>query len=78
MASEPIPGNATRWSRAKMSERSGLSALTVGRIQKVFELEPRRADRCKLSSGPLFVDKVYDIIGLYVNPPDSAIVCCVD
>lgn len=75
---ESTPAHATHWSRSKMAAKSGLSASTVGRIWKAFELEPHRADGFKLSSDPLFVDKVYDIIGLYLNPPESAVVLCVD
>jgi transposase len=65
---EQTPTNATHWSRTKMAERSGLSPSTIGRIWKAFELKPHRADGFKLSNDPLFVDKVYDIIGLYLNP----------
>jgi transposase len=75
---ESRPANATHWSRAKMAQRSGLSKSSVGRIWKAFELKPHRAETFKLSNDPLFVDKVFDIIGLYVNPPDAAVVLCVD
>jgi transposase/transcriptional regulator with XRE-family HTH domain/DNA-binding CsgD family transcriptional regulator len=75
---ESTPKNATHWSRAKMAQRSGLSASTIGRIWKAFELKPHRADGFKLSNDPLFVDKVYDIVGLYIDPPDAAVVLCVD
>jgi transposase/DNA-binding CsgD family transcriptional regulator/transcriptional regulator with XRE-family HTH domain len=75
---ESTPANATHWSRAKMAKRSGLSASTIGRIWKAFELKPHRADGFKLSNDPLFVDKVYDVIGLYLNPPEGAVVYCVD
>ena len=75
---ESTPKNATHWSRAKMAERSGLSASTIGRIWKAFELKPHRTDGFKLSNDPLFVDKVYDVVGLYLNPPEGAVVYCVD
>ena len=75
---ESTPKNATHWSRAKMAERSGLSPSTIGRIWKAFELKPHRADGFKLSNDPLFVGKVYDIVGLYLNPPEAAVVYCVD
>lgn len=66
---ESTPKNATHWSRAKMADRSGLSKSTIGRIWKAFELKPHREDGFKLSNDPQFVDKVYDIVGLYLDPP---------
>jgi transposase len=75
---ESAPATATHWSRAKMAERTGLSRSTIGRIWRSFDLRPHRADGFKLSNDPLFVDKVYDIVGLYVNPPEAAVVLCVD
>jgi len=75
---ESTPSGATHWSRAKMAHRSGLSKSTIGRIWKTFDLKPHRADGFKASNDPLFVDKVYDIVGLYLNPPEAAVVLCVD
>jgi transposase/DNA-binding CsgD family transcriptional regulator/transcriptional regulator with XRE-family HTH domain len=75
---ESTPENATHWSRAKMAARSGLSPSSIGRIWRAFELRPHRAEGFKLSNDPLFVDKVFDIVGLYLNPPDAAVVLCVD
>ena len=75
---ESTPKNATHWSRAKMAERTGLSKSTIGRIWKAFELKPHRAETFKLSNDPLFVDKVVDVVGLYLNPPEGAVVLCVD
>ena len=75
---ESTPKNATHWSRATMADRSGLSKSTIGRIWKAFDLTPHREDGFKLSNDPQFVEKVYDIVGLYVNPPEAAVVYCVD
>jgi len=75
---ESTPQNATHWSRSKMAERSGLSESTIGRIWRAFGLAPHRTDTFKLSNDPLFVEKVYDIVGLYLNPPEAAVVLSVD
>lgn len=75
---ESTPKNATHWSRSKMAERSGLSKSSIGRIWKAFELKPHRTDGFKLSNDPFFVEKVYDIVGLYLNPPENAVVLSVD
>ena len=59
-------------------EKSGLSPSTIGRIWQAFELKPHRTDGFKLSNDPMFVEKVYDVVGLYLNPPEAAVVLCVD
>jgi transposase len=75
---ESKPGNATHWSRTSMAAKSGLSRSTIGRIWKDFGLQPHRVDGFKLSTDPLFVEKVVDVVGLYHNPPEKAVVLCVD
>jgi transposase len=75
---EETPPDATHWSRTSMAKRSGLSKSTIGRIWRDFGLKPHRADTFKLSSDPLLVEKVVDIVGLYHDPPDKAVVLCTD
>jgi transposase len=75
---ETTPGKDTHWSRASMARRTGLSKSTVGRIWKKFDLKPHLQDSFKLSTDPFFVEKVVDVVGLYHNPPERAVVLCVD
>src|SRR4051794_8398333 len=75
---ESTPPNATHWTRSKMAERTGLSKTTIGEIWKKFGLKPHRVEHFKLSTDPLFIDKLYDVVGLYLNPPEVAVVLCVD
>ncbi|MEU7769686.1 IS630 family transposase, partial [Nocardia sp. NPDC049190] len=75
---ESAPGKDTHWSRSSMATRTGLSKSTIGRIWRKFDLKPHLQDSFKLSTDPLFVEKVVDVVGLYHNPPEKAIVLCVD
>ena len=75
---EEMPKNATHWSTRSMAEATGLSQSSISRIWRAFSLQPHRIDTFKLSNDPLFVSKVRDIVGLYMDPPDKALVLCVD
>lgn len=75
---ESLPPDATHWSSRGMAEASGLSVSTVQRIWRAFGLQPHRLETFKLSTDPNFVAKVRDVVGLYVSPPEHAIVLCVD
>lgn len=75
---ESTPRGATHWSRSSMAKHSGLSETTIGRIWKAFGLKPHRTETFKLSTDPLFIEKVRDVVGLYLDPPERAIVLCVD
>jgi transposase len=75
---ETTPADATHWSTRSMAKASGLSRSAVHRIWRAFALQPHRTDTFKLSADPLFIEKVRDIVGLYLNPPDRALVLCVD
>ena len=75
---ETTPKDATHWSTRSMATEVGLTQTAVSRIWRAFGLQPHRQDTFKLSKDPLFVDKVHDIVGLYLNPPERAVVLCVD
>jgi transposase len=75
---EQTPADATHWSTRSMAEASGMSQSSVSRIWRAFGLKPHLVDDFKLSPDPLFIDKVRDVVGLYLNPPDAAVVLCVD
>ena len=72
------PVNATHWSRSSMAEAAGISPSSVGRIWREAGLKPHRIDTFKVSNDPKFEEKVVDVVGLYMNPPDKAMVLCVD
>lgn len=75
---ESTPANATHWSTRLMARRCGMSQSAVSRIWRAFALQPHRSETFKLSRDPLFIEKVRDIVGLYLNPPEHALVLCVD
>jgi transposase len=75
---ESTPRDATHWSTRSLAAELGLSQSAVSRIWRAFGLQPHRQDSWKLSKDPLFVDKVKDVVGLYLNPPERAVVLCVD
>jgi transposase len=75
---EASPVDATHWSTRSMAAATGMSQSAVSRIWRAFGLKPHLSETFKLSSDPLFVDKVRDIVGLYLNPPEGALVLCVD
>ena len=75
---ETTPPDATHWSTRSLAKACGLSRSTVHRIWRAFGLQPHRTETFKLSNDPLFIEKVRDIVGLYLNPPDRALVLCVD
>src|SRR6202789_3636544 len=75
---ESTPRGQTHWSTRGLAEATGFSRMTISRIWRAFGLQPHRTDTFKLSPDPLLVEKVRDIAGLYINPPDHALVLCVD
>lgn len=75
---ESTPKGRTHWSTRSMAQNVGLSHSTIGRIWRAFGLQPHRSESFRISQDPLLVEKVRDIVGLYMNPPDNAVVLCVD
>ena len=75
---ESTPADATHWSTRAMAKRCGLSQTMVSRIWRAFGLQPHRVEGFKLSKDPLFIEKLRDIVGLYLHPPERAVVLCVD
>ena len=75
---ESVPKAATHWSTRGLAEKTGLSQSAISRIWRAFGLQPHRRQTYQLSSDPWLVEKVRDIVGLYMNPPDHALVLCVD
>ena len=75
---ETVPEDATHWSTRALAKRTGLSQSTISRIWRAFLLKPHRSETFKIFKDPLFIDKVRDIVGLYLNPPDRALVLAVD
>jgi transposase len=73
-----LPSDATHWSTRSLATKLGLSQTTVGKVWRAFGLQPHRVETFKLSTDPLFINKVRDIVGLYLNPPMKAMVLCVD
>ena len=75
---ESTPADATHWSTRAMAKRCGLSQTMVSRIWRAFGLQPHRVEGFKLSKDPLFIEKLRDIVGLYLHPPERAVVLCAD
>ena len=75
---ETQPEDATHWSTRSMAKRAGMSQTMVSRVWRAFGLRPHRQETFKLSTDPAFVDKVRDVVGLYMSPPERALVLCVD
>jgi len=75
---EEQPAYATHWSTRSMAAATGMSQSAISRIWRAFALKPHQIETFKLSPDPQFIDKVRDIVGLYLNPPEAAVVLCVD
>ncbi|MFF2351873.1 hypothetical protein ACFVVL_19085 [Kitasatospora sp. NPDC058115] len=74
-ALEEIPKTATHWSRSAIAAQCDLSKSPVGRIWRTFQLKPHLADSFELSTDPLFIEKVHDVVGLYFDPPEGRRCC---
>lgn len=74
----PPSDGATHWSVRSLAEETGISRSSVHRYMKLFKLQPHRSETFKLSTDPFFIEKLRDVVGLYLNPPDKALVLCVD
>jgi transposase len=75
---ETKPRDATHWSTRSLARELGMTQSAISRIWRAFSLQPHRSETFKLSHDPLFIEKVRDIVGLYLNPPDRALVLCID
>src|SRR5258708_16775685 len=75
---QSTPAGATHWSTRKMAKRAGVSQSSVSRVWRAFQLKPHRRRTFSLSTDEFFVEKVRDIVGLYLDPPDHAVVLCLD
>jgi transposase len=75
---EELPRDATHWSTRSMARATGMSQSAISRIWRAFGLKPHLVDSFKLSNDPQFIEKVRDVVGLYMNPPEAALVLCVD
>jgi transposase len=75
---ESAPKDATQWSTRSMAARSGMSQTAITRIWRAFGLKPHKVDTFKISTDPFFIEKIKDVVGLYMSPPENAVVCCVD
>ncbi len=75
---EQKPADATHWSTRSMARALGMSQASISRIWRAFGLQPHRAESFRLSTDPLFIEKVRDVVGLYLDPPEQAVVLCVD
>jgi transposase len=78
MTLETTPKDATHWSTRSLARQLGMSQSAISRIWRAFGLKPHLVDTFKLSTDPQFIDKVRDVVGLYLNPPEAAMVLCVD
>lgn len=75
---EEMPKNATHWSTRSMAMATGMNQTAISKIWRAFALQPHRTETFKLSTDPLFIEKVRDVVGLYLSPPEKAVVLCVD